>query len=49
MIAPSASAVASQRRKRTTAAERIRARDAINPEARQIPPYLSDSSSFTQH
>jgi len=32
-IAPSASAVASQRRKRTTAAERIRARDVINPEA----------------
>ena len=32
-IAPSASAVASQRRKRTTAAERIRERDVINPEA----------------
>jgi hypothetical protein len=32
-IAPSASAVASQRRKRTTAAERIRVRDVINPEA----------------
>jgi hypothetical protein len=32
-IATSASAVVSQRRKRTTAAERIRARDVINPEA----------------
>jgi hypothetical protein len=32
-IAPNASAVASQRRKRTTAAERIRVRDVINPEA----------------
>jgi hypothetical protein len=29
-IAPSATAVASQRRKRTTAADRNRARDAIN-------------------
>jgi len=32
-ITPSASAVASQRRKRTTAAERIRVRNVINPEA----------------
>ena len=32
MIAPRTSAVASQMRKRTTATERNRERDAINPE-----------------
>jgi hypothetical protein len=32
MIAPTASAAASEMRKRTTATERNRARDAINPE-----------------
>jgi len=32
MIAPTASAVASQMRKRTTATESNRVRDAINPE-----------------
>jgi hypothetical protein len=35
-IAPEASAVASQMRKRTTATERIRARDAINPECFRV-------------
>ncbi len=35
-IAPSATAVASQRRKQTTATERNRARDAINPEASTV-------------
>src|SRR5262249_28480511 len=49
-IAPEASAVASQMRKRTTATERNRARDAINPECfrGQLQQWLRELKSVTK-
>jgi hypothetical protein len=46
MIAPTASAVASQMRERTTATERNRARDAINPERCQFDGIIKKVTKF---